>query len=59
MPKDASPSSDILQTTLDHIFTVETFPFISNKEDDIAVFRYTEDGSDYGANLWLVLSTAR
>ena len=59
MPMDASSSSDILQATLDQMFTAEKFLFVCYIVDDIIVVRYEDNGSDHDANLWLALIIAR
>ena len=51
MSLGASPSSDILQATLDQIFTVEKFPFKCNITDNFVVIGDKEGGSDHDDNL--------
>ena len=58
MPIGASPSSDILHMTLDHISTLEEYPFMCNIADDIVTVGYDNNGSDHDRNVWQVLKTA-
>ena len=54
----ASPSCDILQVILDHIFTPEEYPFVCTITDDTVIVGYDDDGSNHDRFVWQVLKTA-